>query len=309
MTVLCEVVLRSAPMGGISETERRALLELVPQIEWYHSIDLGDGIVTPGEYDHRPHLSRYGFPADMRGLKVLDVGRASGFFSFEFERRGADVLSVELPSPFEKDIVGGALVKQMIEGGREQRSQVEGDEHGMRRDFHTAHKLLGSRVRSLYRRIYDISQEATNGETFDLAFCGSILNHLANPIAALMAVRSVTRGTIVVANPYEPERRQSNPVARLVGRDTRSLTTWWIPTIACMDEMLNASGFTGVRLIAKNVHLRLRSGSTVPHFVMHARAETSTERWAEIARTAPIGYRRFWPRQVAGAIARALRLR
>jgi len=31
-------------------------------------------------------------------MTVLDVGSATGFFAFEFERRGARVISVELPS-------------------------------------------------------------------------------------------------------------------------------------------------------------------------------------------------------------------
>ena len=47
----------------------------------------------------------------MSGMKVLDVGRASGFFSFEFERRGANVLAVELPSPLQKDFVGGEFTR------------------------------------------------------------------------------------------------------------------------------------------------------------------------------------------------------
>jgi hypothetical protein len=53
---------------------------------WYHSVDLEDGIVTPGDYDYRYSLDAFQFPDDMRGMKVLDVGSATGFFAFEFER-------------------------------------------------------------------------------------------------------------------------------------------------------------------------------------------------------------------------------
>jgi tRNA (mo5U34)-methyltransferase len=285
------------------------LIALVPKIHWYHTIDLGNGLVTPGTYDHRPYLAAYGFPADMTGMKVLDVGRASGFFSFEFERRGADVLAVELPSPLQKDFVGGNFTRGIK---AEERTDNEGGEHaeyGGRPDFMTAHRLLQSRVRSLYCSIYDLSPEKTSGETFDLVFLGSILNHLAHPIAALTAVRGVTKSTLVVANPFEPERRQSNPVAHFVGRNARSLTNWWIPTIACMQEMLIASGFADVRLVARNLSLKMRTGSISPHFVMHAAVQQSDEAWRHIARTAPKGYRRFWPRRVAGAVARKLGLR
>src|SRR5262245_59022582 len=63
---------------------------------WYHCIDLGNGIVTDGDYDMTQYLAHYGFPDDLHGKRVLDVGRASGFFSFEFERRGADVTATEI---------------------------------------------------------------------------------------------------------------------------------------------------------------------------------------------------------------------
>jgi len=41
-----------------------------------------------------------GFPfaRGMRGMRVLDVGSATGLLAFEFEKRGASVVSVELPS-------------------------------------------------------------------------------------------------------------------------------------------------------------------------------------------------------------------
>jgi tRNA (mo5U34)-methyltransferase len=294
---------------NVLTASRDELIASVPKISWYHTIELGHGLVTPGTYDHRPYLAAYGFPADMTGMTALDVGRASGFFSFEFERRGADVLAVELPSPLNKDFVGGELTRGIKAKGKKSLKAAEHAEYGGRPDFMTAHRLLGSRVRSLYCSIYEISPETTAGETFDLVFLGSILNHLAHPIAALTAVRSVTKGVLVVANPFEPERRQSNPVAHFVGRNARSLTNWWIPTIACMEEMLYASGFADVRLVARNLPLRMRTGALSPHFVMHATVEHSDQAWRDIARTAPEGYRRFWPRRVAGKIVRKLGLR
>jgi len=32
---------------------------------WYHCVDLGNGVVTQGDYDLRPHLPSCGFLDDM----------------------------------------------------------------------------------------------------------------------------------------------------------------------------------------------------------------------------------------------------
>lgn len=70
--------------------------EEVKDYRWYHAVDLGNGLVTPGANDYRVELPSFGFPSSMKGMRVLDVGSATGFFAFEFERRGADVTSVDI---------------------------------------------------------------------------------------------------------------------------------------------------------------------------------------------------------------------
>ena len=61
----------------------------VAEIKWWHRIDLGNGIVTPGLDDSPAKLERIGMPEDLSGRTVLDIGAWDGFFSFEAERRGA----------------------------------------------------------------------------------------------------------------------------------------------------------------------------------------------------------------------------
>ena len=60
----------------------REWVERARRINWYHSFDLGQGLQIEGEFDLRPHLDRYGIPADLTGRTVLDVGASNGFFSF-----------------------------------------------------------------------------------------------------------------------------------------------------------------------------------------------------------------------------------
>ncbi len=54
------------------------------------------------------------FPENMSGMTVLDVGSATGFFAFEFERRGARVISVELPSLRDLDRFPGQDVESSL---------------------------------------------------------------------------------------------------------------------------------------------------------------------------------------------------
>jgi tRNA (mo5U34)-methyltransferase len=85
-------------MEELTSKQRAELEREMLRITWYHTIDLGNGLVTPGQYDHRELLKHYGLPDDLAGKTVLDVGPASGFFAIEFEKRGAArVATVELP--------------------------------------------------------------------------------------------------------------------------------------------------------------------------------------------------------------------
>ena len=80
---------------GMSVEDKRSR---AAEFDWYHTIDLGDGVVTDGHYDHRSLLGGYRLPDDLAGTSALDVGPAHGFFAFELEARGADpVVTVELP--------------------------------------------------------------------------------------------------------------------------------------------------------------------------------------------------------------------
>jgi len=49
----------------------------------YHRVDIGGGLVMDGEYAMDQYWPFYGFPDELAGLSVLDVGTASGYFAVE----------------------------------------------------------------------------------------------------------------------------------------------------------------------------------------------------------------------------------
>ena len=95
--------LRSPAMkSAIDSTPNlRAEVERYP---WYHTLELGDGVVTDGMFDHRPVLQHYPLPEDLTGLRCLDVATMDGFWAFEMERRGAaSVTAIDLEDPEDLD--------------------------------------------------------------------------------------------------------------------------------------------------------------------------------------------------------------
>ena len=58
-------------MRAFSERASELGLPDTSRYYWYHTIDLGDGLVTPGMYDYRQTISAFQFPDDMSGMTCL----------------------------------------------------------------------------------------------------------------------------------------------------------------------------------------------------------------------------------------------
>src|SRR6516164_8364027 len=66
---------------------------------FYHVMDL-PGIGTVGQdWDLRGRVDDYLGNIELAGKRVLDVGTASGFLTFEMERMGAEVVSLDADGP------------------------------------------------------------------------------------------------------------------------------------------------------------------------------------------------------------------
>jgi tRNA (mo5U34)-methyltransferase len=241
---------KSTTAAEIDDLRRR-----VAALIWYHTIDLGHGIVTPGIYDHRPYLEHYGFPDDLRGKTVLDVGAAGGFFSFELERRGAAVTATDLPEWTGHDF-GPNYVADLTPD--EARSYL-------RDPFLLAKAALGSAVARKEINVYDLSPETVG--VFDLVFCGSLLVHLTDPIKALWKMKSVTRESAIIATVIHPAP-SAEPLALFVGHS--GALAWWFPNRACLERMVQSAGFARTEWIS-DFRLDYRNGKPgPPHAVIRA---------------------------------------
>jgi tRNA (mo5U34)-methyltransferase len=207
--------------------------DLVPRmnkLEWYHTVELAPGVFTPGRYDHRAYLHHYPLPDDLTGRRALDVGAASGFFSFELERRGAAVTALDLPTWMDHDF--GPRY-------RADRPLSEAERY-LREPLAFAKEARGSSVDTVYASVYDLDPEIHG--MFDLVFCGSMLLHVTDPMRALWRIREVTGGEAIIATGISKDRRK-RPLAEFHG--AHDGTIWWLPNRTGLERMLEAAGFDG----------------------------------------------------------------
>ncbi len=211
--------------------EARAVAERANAIDWYHVIDLPHGVSTPGRADHRRQIDLYGLPDDMRGMRALDVATFDGFWAFEMERRGAEVVAIDIGRWSQADIPQRLLEKMTPED-----DAPTGD------GFRLASELLGSRVRRLERSVYDLAPDDLG--TFDVVFMSDLLLHLRDPQRALERLFPLTRkdGVAIIAETINPDldRLSDMPMSQFVAFST---FIWSVPSAATLKLMVKVAGF------------------------------------------------------------------
>jgi tRNA (mo5U34)-methyltransferase len=140
--------------------------------DWFHSIDVGDGIVTPGvvspEYLQQM-LKALQLPDRLDGLRVLDIGTYDGFFAFECERRGAaEVVAIDV-NPIDC------------------------------RCFEVARDMLGSNVSYHHMGVYEMDEKILGG-TFDLVLFPGVFYHLRHILMSFDNIWKILKpgGTVLV---------------------------------------------------------------------------------------------------------------
>lgn len=231
--------------GPRDEAALRDLREQVDGLRWFHRIDLGQGIVTPGQSDTAKMLERLHLPP-LDGLSVLDVGAFDGFFSFEAERRGAARVAAVDPECW-RDPPWGP------------------HGWGTKRPFDLARRTLGSRVEDIDIDIDQISP-ATVG-MFDVVFFFGVFYHLPDPWRYLRAVASVASRLLIVETHADMLEFPRPAMAFYPGSEvSHDPSNWWGPNRAALAAMLGQCGFPRVTVygerrayrVARALRSRLR---------------------------------------------------
>ena len=250
---------------------------------WYHTIDLGNGLITPGVFDFRQHLGQYAFPDNMDGISVLDVGAATGFFSFEFVRRGATVTATELPSMFELDAFPGQNIADVLEKFKKYASgyvyqKPDKMDIGLLykllliEPFNFCGRQLGISVPRRFVNIYDFSAETLGRPAFDWVFIGDVLLHTIDPLKALASAAKMCSGTLVLAQ-HIPELNSGLPLLLYTGGDDikDDVSAWFRPNVPWFQQVLKKLGFFSVEVVGNFNDEFLPNGHSESKAVIYAR--------------------------------------
>jgi tRNA (mo5U34)-methyltransferase len=230
----------------VSGTDIQDLKAEVERLSWWHTIDLGDGIVTPGIDDSPRKLERLRLPQDMTGKSVLDIGAWDGFFSFEAEKRGASrVMAIDSYA-------------------------WNGSTWGSKRGFELARATLGSKVEDREMEVLDISPAEIG--TFDIVLFLGVLYHMRHPLLVLEKLASVT-GELLVLETVADLLFTRRPAMAIYPEGVLygDVSNWNGINQAGLEAMLREVGFSRVEIVqkpdgpgkrlARALYYRIKAGS------------------------------------------------
>jgi tRNA (mo5U34)-methyltransferase len=155
--------------------DREALRQKINALPWFHQIDFGDGLLSPGakKIDLLRAEAEIYFDEPLQRLTFLDIGCWDGFNSFEASRRGA---------------------QRMLATDHFVRTDPKNI--GSRESFELGRKYLAPNVEVLDIDIPELTPERIG--TFDIVlFCG-VFYHLRNPFLALEQIARLVKRTLIV---------------------------------------------------------------------------------------------------------------
>jgi tRNA (mo5U34)-methyltransferase len=204
--------------------DRETLAERVRQIQWFHSIDLGHGIVTPGVKSPIIHRAEYAAvfdPVELNGRSVIDIGAWNGASSFEAKRRGAARILATDHYVWNHPVIRG------------------------REGFELARSVLNVDLEVKEIDIPSLSPDSVG--TFDVVLFLGVFYHLLDPIAALQQVAKLAREVLIVETHTDAMEINRPAMIMYPGSELNNDgSNWWGPNPACMVALLKEIGFAKV---------------------------------------------------------------
>lgn len=260
--------------------EKELLERKISQIQWCHSIDLGNGIITPG-LSKTKHLSDHELP-NVTGKSVLDIGAWDGLNSFLAERKGASRVVALDHYAWGVDMAKRNIYwnesKQLGKFPDYRLDQTEfwDDSLPGKAGFDLAREVLSSNVESEVGDFMKIDPKTVG--TFDVVLFLGVLYHLREPLTALERVRELTSGVAVIeTSAISIGNAENSSLLRFYAGDELDgdYSNYFGPSATALAGMARAAGFSRTEVKVGPPKPKRRLGRSncdvfVYRLVMHA---------------------------------------
>ena len=222
--------------------------------DFYHTVEIPDRGVVHGQWDLRQHVDEYLGGYHFAGKRVLEIGPASGLLTFEMERRGADVVALEIPDdpggdfvPFPDDVL-----QPIFAPTRQHLTRIKNS-------FWFLHRLNGSKAQLCYA---DSSCIPGDLGTFDVAVIACVLLHCERPVR-ILAECSKRAHTLIVTDLYRPDL-EGRPVCLLIPTAyNKEHSDWWHFSTDFFRQYFAVLGFPHTSITR---HEQMYNGTPMPLF-------------------------------------------
>ncbi len=247
----------SLTQDEFTKAELQRAVASVPH--WFHSIDLGYDVITPGDRTPeqlRRELEKLCLP-DLRDKSVLDIGAWDGFFSWTAERLGARrVVSLDhfvwaLDRKRANEHAIEWRTKGMAPRCYEETDAWKPAELPGKRGYGLAHKILKSRVECFVGNFMEVDYKELSGP-FDVVLWLGVLYHMRHPLLALEKVVEATKKVAIIeTEAMELSAYSGPPLCEFFERDELAgdFTNWWVPNENALVGICRAAGFRRVEVI------------------------------------------------------------
>lgn len=195
---------------------------------WHHSIDLGEGLVTPGVNSEEVCAAKSARIFDrvkMKDATVLDIGAWNGYFSFDAKRRGASRVLATDSFCWDSPKLRG------------------------RETFDLAQSRLGLDIEAQEIDAGEISLYSVG--KFDVVLYLGVFYHRRDAMESLSRIASSASNLLVVETQLDLLDLDSPAVAYYPGTELRNdASNWWGPNAHFMKAFLLGMGFDEVEVTA-----------------------------------------------------------
>lgn len=214
-------------------------VERLDQCFFYHTMELPEFGVIHGHWDLRGRFADYVADVEVQGKSIIDIGTATGFLSFEAEKRGASrVVSFDMSDVSQQKFL--PFKDKLYYKDPESFAKQYGEEiERWKNAYWLCHRLLDSRAEVFYGDVYNLPNALGQ---FDVALIGGVLEHLSDQITALGSIARLTRERIVIITPLLQTDERIARFEALANNPDIDFT-WWTYSLGVYREVFGMLGF------------------------------------------------------------------